>query len=114
MPLWFIASTWGNQFVGYFSLVLSTLALPTRLFGTAVGQVFYQRASKTFSENKPFVKLLLSSAFVLFLIALPGFSFVYFFTLSRAVGDLTETLNTLACLVIESQMVPPLANKKNG
>jgi O-antigen/teichoic acid export membrane protein len=79
MPLWFIAERWGNDYVGYFSLVLSTLALPTRLLGTAVGQVFYQRASSTFAAEKPFRKLLVSNAKLLILIAVPGFSIVFFF-----------------------------------
>lgn len=78
-PLWFISARWGNDYVGYFSLVLTTLALPTRLLGTAVGQVFYQRASSTFAAEKPFRELLLSNAKLLILIAVPGFSIVFFF-----------------------------------
>ncbi|MCW8889752.1 MAG: oligosaccharide flippase family protein [Sedimenticola sp.] len=79
LPLWFISMRWGNDYVGYFSLVLTTLALPTRLLGTAVGQVFYQRASSTFSTKKPFCDLFISNAKLLFLIAVPGFSIVFFF-----------------------------------
>ncbi len=78
-PLWCISARWGDDYVGYFTLVLSTLALPTRLLGTAVGQVFYQRASSTFATQKPFHKLLVDNAKLLLLIAIPGFAIVFFF-----------------------------------
>ena len=54
IPLTYIAFEWGKAEVGHFSLVLSTLALPTALFGNAMGQVFYQQSSKQFAQNKSF------------------------------------------------------------
>ncbi|WP_415890271.1 lipopolysaccharide biosynthesis protein [Neptuniibacter sp. SY11_33] len=78
-PLWYMANEWGNDYVGYFSLVLATLALPTRLLGNAVGQVFYQRAASSFAQNNSFNQLMIKNFKLLFLIALPGFSVVFFF-----------------------------------
>lgn len=79
IPLWFVAQNWGAEYAGYLSLVLATLALPTRLIGTAVGQVFYQRAAEMFGNQEKFIGLLISNSLALLAIALPGFSIVYFF-----------------------------------
>ncbi len=79
IPLTYIAFEWGKAEVGHFSLVLSTLALPTALFGNAMGQVFYQQSSKQFAQNKSFDRLLLSNLKLLMVMGIPCFSFVCFF-----------------------------------
>lgn len=78
-PLAYITHQYGAEFTGHFSLVLSTIALPTTLIGNAVGQVFYQRASKLFAEGQGFRGLLLANAKLLVLIALPSFSITAIF-----------------------------------
>ena len=79
IPLTYIAFEWSEAEVGYFSLVLSTLALPTALFGHAMGQVFYQQSLNQFAQNKSFDRLLLSNLKLLLLLGVPCFSLVYFF-----------------------------------
>lgn len=78
-PFWYISSKWGVDYLGYFSLVLSTLVLPTTLIGRAVGQVFYQRASSNFSSGTSFRKLFLSNLSFLLLLAGLGFPAIYLF-----------------------------------
>lgn len=79
LPLSYIAYEWGEEKVGYVSLVMSTLALPAALFGNAMGQVFYQQSAKIFSQNKSFSGLMLSNLKLLLLIGIPCFSFIYVF-----------------------------------
>lgn len=79
IPLSYIAFEWGEARVGQISLVFSTLALPTALFGNAVGQVFYQQSAKQFAQNRPFDELLFSNLKMLLLIGIPCFTIVHFF-----------------------------------
>lgn len=75
----FVAFNWTGAEAGYLSLVMSTLALPTTLVGNAVGQVFYQQASFQFSRKHSFEGLLISNVKLLIIIAVPAFSFIFFF-----------------------------------
>ncbi len=78
-PLSYIGYRYGADFAGYYSLVLTTLSLPTALIGNAVGQVFYQRASSQFSKGEAFTGLVIGNVKLLAMIAIPSFSFVAVF-----------------------------------
>lgn len=78
-PLWYISIKWGSDYVGFFSLVLATLALPATFIGKAVGQVYYQRASSTFTNGQSFQELFLANLSFLVCLAIPGFGVVYYF-----------------------------------
>ena len=79
-PLWYISYRWGGDFLGYFTLVLGTLVLPSALIGRAVGQVFFQRASSDFNNGNSFKRLFEDNMKLLMLISIVGFSFVFFFS----------------------------------
>lgn len=45
LPLIFIAHTYGAALLGQYALVITTVYLPAGLIGSAIGQVYYQRAA---------------------------------------------------------------------
>ena len=77
-PLWYISYKWGNEYLGYFSLVLVTLVLPITLIGKAVGQVYYQKASSLMSSGESFNAPFMSNLKFLVTLSLPIFSLVFF------------------------------------
>lgn len=52
IPSLFIARVYGNESLGQFALVASTIYLPSGLIGSAIGQVYYQRAAERWSAGK--------------------------------------------------------------
>lgn len=50
LPIMFITKNYGSNSLGQFSLVLATIYLPSGLIGSAVGNVFYQRAAVLFNR----------------------------------------------------------------
>jgi teichuronic acid exporter len=46
-----IARLYGADVLGQFALVMATVFLPSGLLGTAIGQVYYQRAAKQWAEG---------------------------------------------------------------
>ncbi len=71
IPVFFIAKTFGNEVLGQYSLVISTLYLPTSLIGNAIGQVYYQRAASRFSQGNNFVDIWRSTAKRLVFVGIP-------------------------------------------
>lgn len=51
IPLYFISNQYGAVTLGQFSLVMVTIFLPSGLIGSAVGNVFYQRAGSLWNEE---------------------------------------------------------------
>jgi teichuronic acid exporter len=73
VPIYVISKFYGTATLGQWSLVVSTMYLPTSVIGLAIGQVYYQRASKLFAEGNSILSIWLSTAKTLLLIAVPSF-----------------------------------------
>ena len=52
VPLAFIGVNYGANSLGQYSLVISTIFLPSALIGSAVGSVFYQKAASFWNQNQ--------------------------------------------------------------
>lgn len=52
IPLYLISTMYGAVTLGQFSLVMATIFLPSGLIGSAVGNVFYQRAGVFYNERE--------------------------------------------------------------
>lgn len=52
IPLYLISNMYGAVTLGQFSLVMATIFLPSGLIGSAVGNVFYQRAGVYYNEKE--------------------------------------------------------------
>jgi len=80
IPILFISNTYGANNLGQFSLVMSTIFLPSGLIGSAVGSVFYQRSAKLWNSNLFIdVKLLWKDTiFKLLIFALPTYLIIFF------------------------------------
>lgn len=76
IPSVFIAHTYGTEVLGQFSLVVSTIYLPSGLIGSAIGQVYYQRAAERWANGENFADLWRSTAKRLILIGLPIYTTV--------------------------------------
>ena len=71
MPMFFISRSYGSETLGQFGLVLSTLYLPSSLIANAIGQVYFQRSAKDFSQGNSFRYLWKETAKKLLMIGLP-------------------------------------------
>lgn len=76
LPALFIMKAYGDETLGQFSLVVSTLYLPSSIIGNAIGQVYYQRAAYLHSHGEPFDLLWNETAKSLIIIGLPVFTIV--------------------------------------
>lgn len=74
IPIFFTNKMYGSETLGQFSLVVSTLYLPSSLIGNAIGQVYYQRAAKCRSDNQHFNNLWKSTAKRLLVIGIPFYT----------------------------------------
>jgi len=70
-PMIFIAKIYGSDALGQFSLVVSTLYLPSGLLGNAIGQVYYQRAAQRYAQGEAFDDLWRVTAWQLARIGVP-------------------------------------------
>lgn len=70
-PILYIVQFHGDESLGQFNLVTMTIFLPASLIGTAIGQVYYQRAAKLWAEGLPFDALWRQTALHLLLIGAP-------------------------------------------
>jgi O-antigen/teichoic acid export membrane protein len=57
LPFVAIAQLYDAEILGQFALVMTTIFLPSGLVGTAIGQVYYQRAARQWAEGKHFFPL---------------------------------------------------------
>jgi len=71
-----VARLYGAEVLGQFALVLGTIFLPTALLGTAIGQVYYQRAAKQWAGGATFATLWRDMAKKLLLIGVPVYAIV--------------------------------------
>lgn len=71
IPSLFIARVYGNESLGQFALVASTIYLPSGLIGSAIGQVYYQRAAERWSTGKSFSDLWRATAKRLIFVGVP-------------------------------------------
>lgn len=76
MPMLYIADAYGTSALGQYALVISTLYLPSSVVGTAIGQVFYQRAAQSHGEGRDFFPLYWTTSTNALRIAVPLFAFV--------------------------------------
>jgi len=83
-PILFISHQYGIETLGQFSIVMSTIFLPSGLVGLAIGQVFYQRAAEYFRESKDIsllwwstVKRLIIFGLPIYMVAILCSSFIY-------------------------------------
>jgi O-antigen/teichoic acid export membrane protein len=66
-----IARMYGANVLGQFALGLATIFLPSTLVGTAIGQVYYQRAARQWAEGQVFSSLWRDMAQKLLMIGIP-------------------------------------------
>lgn len=76
IPSLFIARVYGNESLGQFALVSSTIYLPSGLIGSAIGQVYYQRAAERWSVGKGFFDLWRATAKKLIFVGIPIYTIV--------------------------------------
>jgi teichuronic acid exporter len=71
-----IARLYGADVLGQIALVLATIFLPSAFLGTAIGQVYYQRAAKQWADGSAFSTLWRDMAQKLLMIGVPVFAIV--------------------------------------
>lgn len=76
IPSLFIARVYGNENLGQFALVASTIYLPSGLIGSAIGQVYYQRAAAKWSIGENFFDIWRLTAKRLISIGLPIYTII--------------------------------------
>lgn len=75
IPLVLIAHAYGPEVLGQYALANQSIYLPTALLGTAMGNVYYQRASVRWAQGHDFSALWRSTSKRLILIGLPIYGF---------------------------------------
>lgn len=80
IPSLFIARVYGNESLGQFALVASTIYLPAGLIGGAIGQVYYQRAAESWSTGKSFNDLWCATAKRLIFVGIPIYTILAIFS----------------------------------
>lgn len=70
-PLIYMAKAYGYENLGQFTLVVSTLYLPSSLLGSAIGQVYYQRAAQLHAVGLSFYPLWRATAWQLTKVGIP-------------------------------------------
>ena len=73
VPIFFISQEYGGQTLGQYSLVLATIFLPAGLIGSAIGQVYYQRAAQEWAQGRSFQALWRSTTTRLMAFGLPTY-----------------------------------------
>jgi O-antigen/teichoic acid export membrane protein len=76
LPQIAIARLYGAETLGQFALVMGTIFLPSGLLGTAIGQVYYQRAAQHWADGTPFFTLWRDMVNKLLLIGVPVYAIV--------------------------------------
>ena len=87
LPVFFLATYFSSETLGYFLLANRLIVIPMNLIGTAINKVYFQKASETFNRNKKdLFELYISTTKKLILLATPPL-FVFYF-LSDFIVDL--------------------------
>lgn len=76
VPVLFIGKVYGGDVLGQFSLVATTIFLPAGLIGSAIGQVYYQRAAALWSQGESFEPLWRQTFRRLCLMGLPAYALI--------------------------------------
>lgn len=71
-----LAHLYGADVLGQFALVLTTIYLPSSLLGSAIGQVYYQRAAQIHAQGGSFFELWRTTASRLALIGAPVYGLI--------------------------------------
>ncbi len=71
IPMLVIAHAYGPEVLGQYALANQSIYLPTALLGTAMGNVYYQRASVRWAQGHDFSDLWRSTSKRLFLVGVP-------------------------------------------
>ncbi|WP_182911199.1 lipopolysaccharide biosynthesis protein [Pseudoalteromonas gelatinilytica] len=79
LPIILLASFYGAQAAGYFTLARSILGLPATLIGKSVGDVFYPKISKECNDGRKIYVTVKKSTLYLGLVGLLPFGFVALF-----------------------------------
>lgn len=74
-----ISSYYGLSTLGYYSFTERMLGMPASLIGNAVGQVFFQEASKEYQQTGRAYNSFISATKKLVIISFPVYFFLYFF-----------------------------------
>lgn len=74
IPALYLAQSFGAETLGQYALVVSSNYLPTALVGSAIGQVYYQRACERWAHGENFAALWRHTTMRLVLLGLPMFS----------------------------------------
>jgi O-antigen/teichoic acid export membrane protein len=78
-PTFFLSSLFGLSTNGYFFKAARIGEAPTGIIRSSLGNVFWQKASEDFINNGNTRKLMRQFLFKLIILAVPGFSILYFF-----------------------------------
>jgi len=78
IPSFFIASNYGLFELGQFAIAYQVISLPSVLIASAIGSVYFQRASERRAEGRAFGDLWLATARALLLIGIPVYTVAVF------------------------------------
>ena len=91
LPVFFLATYFSSETLGYFLLANRLIVIPMNLIGTAINKVYFQKASETFNRNKKdLFELYISTTKKLILLGIPPlfvFSFLSDFIVNLIFGD---------------------------
>jgi len=79
LPILLLASFYSAEEAGFYALAIRVLQAPVGLIGGSTRQVYYQRASKLYSENKDIFSIFSKTTFSLLKIFIGPFIIVLFF-----------------------------------
>jgi O-antigen/teichoic acid export membrane protein len=102
LPQIAIAKLYNSDVLGNYALVIATIYLPSGLLGTAIGQVYYQRASALWAEGKDFNLLWKETVKKLITIGIPAFagiSAISIFAYPWVFGAQWQLAGTLASIM---------------
>ena len=79
LPVFFLATYFSSETLGYFLLANRLIVIPMNLIGTAINKVYFQKASETFNENKKnLFALYINTTKKLILLGMPPLFMFYF------------------------------------
>ena len=79
LPVFFLATYFSSETLGYFLLANRLIVIPMNLIGTAINKVYFQKASETFNRNKKnLFALYINTTKKLILLGLPPLFMFYF------------------------------------
>lgn len=79
LPSIFVSKTYSSTNLGYFNLTTRTISTPLSVISSSVSQVFFQRISKAYNENRPLRPIVLKTAKYLSLISILPLVVLLFF-----------------------------------